>query len=367
MKKLFAILTMCCITGVMTSHATVWTVNNIHGVAHFSTLQDAINGASAGDTLYIEGSPHNYGDGIFDKKLTVIGPGYWLEENDSTQAYKEVAQVGHLTFDSGSEGSLVEGIYIYEETSGLGWAFKLITINADSITIQRNYLFGFANDDRTYDSQIIFISGNRQSIVIRQNWIMARVHDWYSGNNGVISGIYFDGIPSESAIYNNFIRSIKTSSHGEQFAIYINSNDPSNNVDIVNNVIWGNITTYYSGHFNNILLEGTYNLGIGDICLNNLCNGIQYPDINNNQQNVDMSTVFVDFDLYIDNGYILTPGSSAIDAGVNGGDCGVFGYYTTGAPYKLSGLPGIPAIFEATISTIGSTTIPGNIKAKSHN
>ncbi len=76
-----------------------------------------------------------------------------------------------------------------------------------------------------------------------------------------------------------------------------------------------------------------------------------------------MSTVFVDHDLYIDNGYILTDNSPAIGAAINGGDCGVFGYY----PYILSGMPEIPAVFEATVIPIGTSSLPVNIKAISHN
>lgn len=96
------------------ANATVWRVNNRPGVdAHFTTLQAAIDGATAGDTLYVEGSTTSYGAGIFDKQLVVIGAGYWLAENDTTQAYKENSQVGRLTFNTGSEGSTVEGLYIY--------------------------------------------------------------------------------------------------------------------------------------------------------------------------------------------------------------------------------------------------------------
>jgi hypothetical protein len=98
-----------------------------------------------------------------------------------------------------------------------------------------------------------------------------------------------------------------------------------------------------------------------------MCNGTQYPDENNNQQNVDMTTVFVDYEKYIDNGYLLAPGSPAAGAGISGGDCGAFGNGTGGDPYILSGMPEIPAIFDATVTPIGTSSLPVNIKASSHN
>jgi hypothetical protein len=80
-----------------------------------------------------------------------------------------------------------------------------------------------------------------------------------------------------------------------------------------------------------------------------------------------MSTVFVDFEKYIDNGYILASGSPATAAGVNGGDCGAFGTGTGGQPYILSGMPEIPAIFEATVPSYGTSSLQVNIKATTHN
>ncbi|MCF8369327.1 MAG: hypothetical protein K9G76_09820 [Bacteroidales bacterium] len=90
-----------------------------------------------------------------------------------------------------------------------------------------------------------------------------------------------------------------------------------------------------------------------------LCDAAQYPadpDLYN-QQHVDMRTVFEDHAKLIDNGYFLAPGSSAIGAGVNGGDCGVFSF-DTGYPYVLSGIPAIPAIYKATVGLVTGTTLP---------
>ena len=105
MNRNITILTAIIIFIAMSASATVWRVNNRPNVdADFTTLQAAFTGASAGDTIYLEGSPFSYGGGSnFNKQLTVIGTGYWLNENDSTQAYNQPSIVSTLKFNAGSE------------------------------------------------------------------------------------------------------------------------------------------------------------------------------------------------------------------------------------------------------------------------
>jgi len=74
MKNKISFLTVLAIVFAMSANATVWRVSNtvVNGIpvdADFTTLQDAINGASAGDTIYMMGSPTSYGDGIFDNTI----------------------------------------------------------------------------------------------------------------------------------------------------------------------------------------------------------------------------------------------------------------------------------------------------------
>jgi hypothetical protein len=129
------------------------------------------------------------------------------------------------------------------------------------------------------------------------------------------------------------------------------------------------MTTYWTNQLNNIFVSGTKGGG-GDLMMYNIGSSTQYPIDPpglNNQQNVIMDSVFVDYDLYIDKGYLLKPNSPARSAGANGGDCGVFGYQSGGIPYVLSGLPAIPAIYATEVESIGSNSVSVTIKAKSHN
>jgi len=357
MKKGNFLLLLICSLLIQNLNATVWRVNNRPNVdADFTTLQTAIDGADNGDTLYIEASETTYGNGVFDKKMIVIGAGYWLSENDITQADKVESQTGRLTFNDGSQGSEVMGLYIYESISGNP---RAIVISTDSISTKRNFIRANEFDNNTaYYPICIYITGNYTFLNIKQNWIYST-----RGANRPTFGIYIAGILSNSIICNNFVRATTDTRN----SIYMTTNSTATELIIANNVIWGNITTYYTIHNNNIQVEGTYNNGAGDLLSNNLCSGTQYPASNANQQNVDMSTVFVDYVGYIDNDYILKTGSPAIGAGISGGDCGAFGNGTGIESYVLSGLPAIPAVFEATVTTIGSSVLPVNIKASSHN
>ena len=382
MRKISTILTVLAIMFAMSASAKVWRVSNrvINGLtvnADFTTLQSAINGASPGDTIYMMGSPSSYGSGSFSKKLVVIGPGYWLEENDSTQAVQNHARVTNLSFNAGSQGTMVSGLYIYYGNYGSANNWKMVYINTDSITLQKNYIFGYANDTyKTYPGYTIYVNGNRDNISIQQNWIEARIHDTKSpayncGScyDGTIHGIYFNGKPSNSKVINNVIRTYKSHNKGSFRSIVMSENDTTTDLNIYNNIFWGNMTTYWTNQLNNIFVSGSKSGG-GDLMMHNIGSSTQYPiepPELNNLQNVSMDSVFVDHTLYIDKGYILGEGSQAIGAGANGGDCGVFGYQSGGIPYVLSGLPAIPAIYATEVESTGANSVSVTIKAKSHN
>jgi hypothetical protein len=352
MKTKFTFLTLLFVSLSLALQSTVWRVNNRPNVdADFTTLQAAINGASATDTIYLEGSPTNYGTGSLNKQLTIIGAGYFLNQNDSTQAYKESSKVSTLFLYNGSQGSVIEGLEIsistYSNIDG-------VNIQTNNIKIRRNYISVTTTSASSWAAAFRF-SSNVDNLTIEQNWINAN-----SPTAGHAQCIFTNSYFSNSIIRNNIIYA-----DTNQYAVsYFTANEAASLI-FSNNVIMGRMTTNYSSHYNNIILWSDYTPGTGDINSNNLCDETQYPNVNSNQQNVDMTTVFVDYTSYIDNGYILATGSPAIGTGVGGDDCGAFG---TGDPYVLSGMPPIPAIFEVeTTQSIGTSTLPVTIKAKSHN
>ena len=272
MKKQITLLTAIALFIAMTTNATVWRVNNRVNIdADFTTLAAAISGASANDTIYLEGSATNYGQASVSKPLTIIGTGYFLNENDSTQAHKTTSKITYITFSNGSQGSVIEGVTI------TGTASFGVTINTDDITVRRNHIIV----DYPYGGSAIVISSTKYSIVIEQNWIEpgTTISPSY-----IKKGISFGTYPISTIIRNNII--LVDTNH---YAIWIEQENEAASLIITNNAIFGDMQTYYTSHYNNILIYGAYTPGTGDLESNNLCNATQYPNINGNQQNVVMS------------------------------------------------------------------------------
>jgi len=291
LPKYITILTAIFFAVQLTTNAIVWRVNNRPNVdADFTTLAAAYTGASAGDTIYLEGSPFSYGTCTFYKPMTVIGAGYWLNENDSTQAYSEPSIISTLTFNNGSQGTVIEGLYMTYYSTGSSAA---ISINTDNITIRRNRINPSVSAGHpSYTATGIRIGAAYDSITIEQNWIEPVA---YYVDNG--RGITFISYCTNSIVRNNIIKC-----DTNELAIHMGAENEASSLIISNNVIMGTMTTYYSSHYNNIILWGDYTPGTGDINSNNLCDETQYPNVNSNQQNVDMTTVFEDYTTYIDNG-----------------------------------------------------------------
>ncbi len=351
MKKRILLYTMLAIFFATNAAATVWRVNNNPGVsADFSDLQTAINSSSVlpFDTLYVEGSYTSYGGITVIKPLILIGTGYFLSNNDSTQANKNSSTLTYITFNSVSSGSKLIGFYINGNTGGN----KTIQIFCSDITISRNRIHVSYS---THANVIYILAGNLSGILIEKNYIK------FGGGTGAHYGISstYDGL--SMIIRNNYIEAMDAIT--PKYSIYLTGNSPGN-IIFTNNIIGRTIQANSAFFTNNIMIGGSLS-GTGNAYYNNICNSTQFGNQNGNQQNVDMSTVFVNHTSGVDNGLLLKPDSPAIGAGFGGVDCGIFGGDN---PYVLSGLPPIPSIFEATQSGIGSpnTPIQVNLKAKSN-
>ena len=165
MKKIITIFSLVALlSGTQSVSAKVWRVSNrpLDTDPDYTSLATAISNASDGDTIYVAGSPTSYGSVALSKKLIIIGPGYWLDVNDTTQAYQEPATITTVTFNAGSEGSVLEGMRID------GSATNLVTINADNITLCKNYV------RNTYDNstaRTVYIYSGLTGVTVKQNWL----------------------------------------------------------------------------------------------------------------------------------------------------------------------------------------------------
>jgi hypothetical protein len=97
----------------------------------YSTFALANAAASAGDTILM--FPSTSLSGTIAKKLTIIGPGNWLDPNSTPkgnanlQAFGGIATMSSITFDPGSDGSVLTGFY-----------GGTVFVKDDNITIIRN-------------------------------------------------------------------------------------------------------------------------------------------------------------------------------------------------------------------------------------
>jgi hypothetical protein len=285
--------------------------------------------------------------------LTIIGTGWMLNANDSTQADKNHARTYGLEFDPGSEGSIVYGMTFYGESY----------CDADNITWIRNHF----DATSTYNRQLYIRSGH-SNIAIVQNFF----HHLYGGTYYCL---WYDGNNQNIFVSNNiFVRGNSTSftSNSNNYAVYTQSSNTTST--FVKNVFCGGLYIYNSTMEDNIHVCGGFS-GTGNNYFNNISHTTTFGSLNGNQQNVTMTgnNVFEEttngFTFEEDGFYRLDTVTSlpnpAVGAGRNSDDCGV---YSGALTWKPSGMPPIPAIFEATVPTIGtpSSGINVNIKAKTH-
>lgn len=346
MKKFFALLVILPVFN-STVQAKIWRVNNNQGVnADFTNTQACVNSANVhdGDTIHIEASATGYQDFTVTKKLTIIGPGYFLTEtapmiaNPKTEANTNVSYVNNIGFGAGSKGSSISGI----NCSG-------IYLDDSLVTVQRC---------KVNSSIYVNVSGNIYADTIRQNFL------------GAISSNSDNATKAENLIvYNNIFSGF--------YAINFYSNPINVNTGyFINNLCYGG-TYFICINFtfqNNIISNPNFQSYLNsNVLFNCISNNSNIPATNGNQLNVDLDNVFVGWNnttgYSSDNRFALKAGSPAIGAGVlNGGpvDCGPFG---GPAPYALSGMPSVPSIYTftapGTVSS-GSTTMNITISTISH-
>lgn len=342
MKYLSLILLMWLAT---TAFGKIWIVDNNSGstAKDFTDLQSAHDGAAAGDTLYLIGSPNDYANsGIsFSKRLIVIGPGYFLNENLNTQANPLSALVNvsapcaSIRFLPGSEGTALMGLKIIGRLS----------IETNNILIKRNYISEGACGTPT-------ISIHGSNVLLSQNYIsnnytFTRVIEISNGQSGILIGNNF--LIHESLGSTEALRSPETAS-----------------VEIFHNVIIGRVTVHNATVQNN-LFDGSSPSFTTSVVRNNSANaGVFLPAGNDNESNVSgFNSAFVATGS-MDGRWQLTPTSIFKGTGTGGVDRGMFGGVE---PYVLSGIPPIPTIYSVMAPAVGekNTGLPVQLKVKSNN
>lgn len=305
----------------MVAQASVWRVNNQEEFdADFTNITDAHDSPMVvnGDTVYLEGSPENYGALICSKKLVIIGPGYFLTENKPyVQVYP--ASMQYIYFNPGSENSKIIGLAFNAFSNSAAYIFT------NFISVERCFMEGSLT------------LGNVTGARIVQNYLGGVVQQY-------VSTAFAD------IIFNNNIL-FKTS-------ISINNN--CNFSTFNNNILKVNAITLRTSAFrNNILTNASATVNVNssfiekNICTNNILGG-------DNLNVTDIQALFVG-GASPDGQYQLSQNSQAIGAGYNGVDCGVFG---GDDPYVISGLPPLPLIVELEVDDAASIQSGLRVKIK---
>lgn len=313
----------------------------------FRQINEAVQNANVmdGDTLHIEGSTLVYDDAIITKRLVIIGPGYFLTENPKVSNNTYDAQIGRVTFNTGSKSSQIIGMnIIYDGSSVDGYVY----VNVDQITVKRCRM-----------ERGVRFATLLNEVYILQNFFAASANAIYTnGNNSFV--------PPQDIIFNNNICLSKLIWDGWNI-VECNNNvfdGPPNQLNL----------EFNTGSFQNNILKSagmTANINGGtnnNVQYNTVSNSGVFNGTTGNIWEPNMTALFMTNNT-TDGNYQLQAGASSNVPGSDGSERGAFGGTAQTNRYRLSGLGAIPVIY--TVSTTGvaepNTGLLVNIKARTVN
>ena len=322
-------------------HAAILTVdNNTNSAGQYTSLQNAINAANAGDTLYISGSVSSYGSVSLNKRLTLIGTGYNPAKQNPLVSSTATIALDTVNSISGASGSRIIGLNSGSLNDNYGAKNILIERNAFngvSSSLVANSS-GFIYRNNVFNSGNVYLNG--ASNVLYENNIM------YNG------AFHYSGQPSVVINHNLFMNNIGSGSYGLYQLSF---------ATITNNIFWGTTplgANMTNNTFNNNLtfqtsndvIPGSNNSGAGNL-------------VATNPQFINAPSPGISYSY----NYNVSNASAANNAGTDGTDIGVYG----GVNFfpDLTGMPAIPQMVEMLI-TNPVVTPAGNLnvtfKAKKH-
>ena len=229
-------------------------VNNTGASASFTDLAAAIAGVADSDILIVEHSVTKYSASPteINKLLTIYGTGYYLEDNDSTQADIRTSSVGTLNITT--DGVTISGI-----------TADTIKINANNVIVERCLILDhliIGDEVAVVDAAIVrqcFIEGAASNLVQVDN-----------ATNLIFSNNFVNN--TELTATNNFVMALGTTGlilnnlfFGESDNVFRNASIANNyfeksEIDVVtssNIIVKGN---YAEGTF----LEALQGIGFGN-------------------------------------------------------------------------------------------------------
>lgn len=317
----------------------------------FAEINQAVEWASVNmnapqgifDTLHIEGATGIYNNATITKRLTIIGPGYFLSNNPKTGNNGLDAKIGSINFNAGSGGSVLIGM-----TVGNAFPYN-ININVNDIIIKRCRILYEVN-----------IGSGLQSVTIVQN---------YFDNTATTTALelQFPYVEPSDLIFNNNIVKKTLLWHSAQGDNWPITQCRNNTFDPPPNS--GTVLKFSSPDFsNNILLVPSGLVDTSGLAMsyNIAPQATQFGNTNNNRVVPAIATLVTGgTSRLFDGNYQIVPGSNAYQNGSDGTDRGAFGGALLQSRYTLSGLAPVPVVYEATTTGVVSPGgLPVTIKAR---
>lgn len=351
-------------------NATSWRVcSKPEAGANFLSVAEAVasNNVFAGDTLYVEPGHFELSSVTIEKKLIIIGPGFFFTENNINSMDDNPATFKQVIFNT--PNSAMIGCRI---TGGINISTTGIVIDRCHI---QNCSIGFsAGECNNCVIRNSFIRGN----FTKDSWSFHSPTDNLMLENNIIIG-NINGPIINSTIRNNTITNDKAGGNGnwselEQYQqqsiiTRITESNIYNNI-IINTNTSMNITTnenqqtdtFYFRYltidytetsneiYNNILSSPGKSSFINCIFNANVNNILIWENANSTEEK-----------------YMHKSNGPAVGAGVNGTTCGAYGQVNGSRAYQPSGIPQYrPYIYDAQIDETPSSnnTINASFKIK---
>lgn len=304
----------------------------------YTTADLAVTAAVTGDTIMVYPNASTWSFSNINKRLVIIGTGYYhyngANGGTNLNANLQNAQPSSLcntNFYPGCDGTIVTGCDLTSSSTNGSSG-----INNIKITNCRLSILYFQNP-YTYD-----------------NWEISKTEIYsnglynYSSTAKVTNLKVFNCILSGTAVY--FSSTVNGQTGVFENCTFFNATPTfSNQAFIIQNCIFYSTTpSNYSNtnFYNNVFTTATLPAGISggnNILVNGAALFVGYPTQGTYSN---------------DERFKLKAGSPAIGVGINGIDCGAFGGVN---PYKLSGIPAVPAIYKLTAPSSSASSNPYTI------
>ena len=326
-------------------------VVDLSGGGDFTSIYDAVDDASSGDTVLIMSGiyqlPATSGRVLVDRELHIMGSGYDAPEEGGTYI---IAVTQMFEFTANADGSSLKGLRL----DGAG--APLIAVSADNMIIEDNQLRNSANQ-----GFIIGFAAGTSADTIRNNILLFNTGISYRPGINISQAI-------DITVSNNLI--VNCSWYGGVYNYAGNNTTISNNIflncqygvrsngvaTIVNNVFMNSPHGIYEDSGPSLIFNNCY--------FNNTTNGstgvdpiLESPDF----VNFDQNDIYTDTSIDDDNfNFHLQPGSPLIDAGYvlvdfndldgSQNDPGIYGWRW---PMEMNGVPQIPIINQISVTPSG--------------